>query len=151
MTTQTNRLDNIVSVSAAVAAMPSEERVTLSDGREVTVGRLSWLKFEALWQELAPLLAALIAAGETPEPAALAAQLAQAPPVVVSLCLLTAPLSEAELAALPYGDVLSLAAAALRLNFAEGMGVRSFFDVLGRLANPGAHAPAPSEPPGPAP
>ena len=151
MDAQTNRLDNIAGVSAAVAAMPTEQRVLLSDGREVTVGRLSWLQFEALWQELAPLLAALIAAGETPDPSALTAQLAQAPPVVVSLCLLTAPLSEPELVALPYGDVLSVAAAALRLNFAEGAGVRSFFGVLGRLANPGEYAQAPPESAAPAP
>jgi hypothetical protein len=133
MSTSPSTITNITAASAATAALPAHMDVELPGGTVVRVARLSWLKFEAVWSELAGLLAGLALAPEASEPQQLAQALSGAPAFVLSLCALCTPLGEAELAALPYDHVLALAAAALKLNFIGSAGVRGFFTAVGQL------------------
>ena len=141
MSSSTNQLDNIVSVSSTVAILPSQTSLTLSGGREIAVRRLSWLQFEALWGELSELLAAVLSAEDGLAPEELASKLAGAPAFVLKLCALSTGLTEAELAAWAYDDVLAVSAAALRFSFIDSAGVRDFFGALAALAQPAAVQP----------
>lgn len=127
----------ISEASAAVANLPDCCLVTLSSGRQVEVSRLSWLKFEAVWAELAALLTALLAAGEDAGEEELLARLAGAPSAVLRLVCLSTGAAEGDAAGWPFDDVLAAGAAALRLNFIDSAGLRSFFAALGSLAAAG--------------
>jgi len=130
---------DIVEASAAVASLPGEATVAISSGEHVTVRRLSWLQFEVAWADLAILLSALLAAGEDAPAEELLAQLTGAPATVLKLASLSSRLGESELAQWHFADVLSVAAAAIQLNFVDSAGVRSFFSALGKLTQ-GANA-----------
>jgi hypothetical protein len=124
---------DIVEASAAVTSLPDEAAVAISSGERVAVRRLSWLQFEVAWADLAILLSALLAAGEDAPAEELLAQLTGAPAVVLKLASLSSGLSETELAQWHFADVLSVAAAAIQLNFVDSAGVRGFFSALGKL------------------
>jgi hypothetical protein len=130
----TKAIDNINEASSALAQLPEKRDVTLPGGRRIVVYRLSWLKFEALWAELAAILSALLAAGEDLSPERIAAQLTGAPAFVLRLCSLSTNLPEDELARWNFDEVLALGAESLSLNFAESAGVRGFFTALSQLS-----------------
>ena len=132
-----NEPATITEASAAVAALPDSLPVTLSDGRRLKVKRLSWLKFEAVWAELAALLTAVLAAGEDAGEEELLARLSGAPAAVLRLVCLSTGAAEGDAARWPFDDVLMVGAAALRLNFIDSAGLRSFFAALGSLAAAG--------------
>ena len=127
----------VTEASAAVAALPDSLPVTLSSGQQLEVRRLSWLAFEAVWAELAALLSALLAAGEEAGEDELTARLSGAPAAVLRLVCLSTGAAEGDAANWPYDDVLAVGAAALRLNFIDSAGVRSFFAALGSLVAAG--------------
>lgn len=144
-----SEITNIHEASAATLLLPQSLAVMLSGGRSVTITRLSWLQFEAVWQRIASIAAAVLSAEATPagltsaaapdsgESAAerLGQALAAAPACVLSLVVLCSGISEPEAAALPADDVLALGAAALELNFNQGAGLRSFFAAAAQLAH----------------
>lgn len=132
-TQQPKQPKDIVEASAVVADLPAEVTVAVSTGIVITVRRLSWLQFEAAWADLAILLSALLAAGEDAPAEELLAQLSGAPTAVLKLASLSSGLSDTELAQWHFADVLSVAAAAIQLNFVDSAGVRGFFSVLGKL------------------
>ncbi len=132
-----NEPSTITEASAAVAVLPDSCPVTLSGGRQLQVCRLSWLKFEAVWAELAGLLGALLAAGEDAGEEELAARLSGAPAAVLRLVCLSTGTAEGDAASWPFDDVLAVGAAAMRLNFTDSAGIRSFFAALGSLAAAG--------------
>jgi hypothetical protein len=125
---------NIAEVSRQAANLADTAEVQLASGRRLTVQRLSWIKFEAVWAEIAQLLAALLAADSSQATGNLSLQLAGAPALVLKLSCLSSGLPEKELAGLPFDEVLSIATAALRLNFIESVAVRDFFVAVARLA-----------------
>lgn len=127
----------VADVSAAVANLPTSVDVELSGGRRVTVTRLSWLKFEAVWAELAGLLAALAGTAADAGDDELLASLHNAPAVILKLVAACTELSEQVLADWQFDDVLAVAAAAMRLNFIDSAGVRDFSGALGGLAKLG--------------
>ncbi|MCH7472195.1 hypothetical protein IIA79_04505 [bacterium] len=122
--------DNIVDASEAVANLPQSVQASLANGGTVTVSRLSWVKFESVWGELAVLLGAFLAGDGQPTPEALARQLAGAPAFVLKFCSMCTGVAETDLACWHFDDVLAVAAAGLRLNFTESAGVRDFFGAL---------------------
>ena len=128
---------DIAGASKAAANLLLHVEVPLSNGARVSVSRLSWLKFEAVWADLANLLAALAGTSNEANDEELIASLSSAPQVVLKLALLTSGKSEQELAQWHFDDVLAVAAAALRLNFIDSAGVRDFSTALGRLAELG--------------
>jgi hypothetical protein len=128
---------NITEASAAVAALPGEAEILLSGGERLLVKRLSWLKFELVWDEIAGLLAGLLAAGEDAGGDELVARLSGAPAAVLKLVSVSTGLTEGEVARWPVGDVLSAAATAIKLNFVDSAVVRGFFSALSRLAEMG--------------
>jgi hypothetical protein len=115
--------------------LPATIGVEVGSGRTVTVARLSWLKFEAVWADLSGLLAVLAGTPEEAGEDELLAGLAAAPQVVLKLVELSSGVGEQELADWPYDDVLAVAAAAIRLNFIDSAGVRDFSGALGELAS----------------
>jgi len=123
-----------VVASKAVANLPSSIQARVSRGKLVTVSRMSWLKFEAVWADLSGLLAILAGAAEDAGEEEMLASLAAAPQVVLKLAALSSGTSEQELADWPFDDVLAVAAAALKLNFIDSAGVRDFSSALGKLA-----------------
>jgi hypothetical protein len=139
-------ITNIEQASAASVLLAQSCEVLISSGQTVSVKRLSWIHFELLWNELAgllaPLLSASLPAGAGAADAGPAnagvpqfeAQLAAAPGFVLRLTSLCSGLSEAELAQMDCDDVLGLGAAALELNFVQGVGVRRFFAAVAALA-----------------
>ncbi len=128
---------NYGQASVMAASLPHQREVQLPDGTIAIVKRLSWMQFEMLWVELAGLLAALAAAGEAASDEELLGRLAGAPACALRLASLSAGHSEADLARWDFDSVLSLAGAALQLNFLDGAGVRSFFGALAKLAQAG--------------
>jgi hypothetical protein len=134
---QTPLITDVIAASAAVIKLPSGIEVELSGGRRVTVSRLSWLKFEAAWAELAGLLTALAGAGEDAGEDELLSSLGSAPAAVLRLVALCTGEGEAQLAEWAFDDVLAVAAAALQLNFIDSSGVRDFSVALGGLAKLG--------------
>lgn len=133
MSTSTPPITNIAAASAATAQLPASSDVRLPGGAKVRVARLTWLQFEAVWSELAGLLAQIAATPDAGDPQQLAQALASAPTLLLKLCALCTPLSDTELAALAYDDVLALAAAVLELNFIDSAGVRGFFTAAAKL------------------
>jgi hypothetical protein len=127
----------ITQASAAVAALPDSCPVTLSGGQQLEVRRLSWLAFEAVWAELAVLLTAVLTAGEDAGEEEILARLSGAPATVLRLACLSTDVAEGDAARWPFDDVLAVGAAALRLNFIDSSGLRSFFVALGSLAAAG--------------
>jgi hypothetical protein len=128
---------DIAGASKAVANLPLHVEVPLSNGARASVSRLSWLKFESVWADLAGLLAALAGTAENAGEEELLASLGSAPQTVLKLAVLASGESERELAGWPFDDVLAISAAALRLNFIDSAGVRDFSCALGRLAELG--------------
>lgn len=125
---------DIVEASAAVAGLPDSCPVILADGTEVQIQRLSWLKFELIWTDLAAVLAALLAAGDDATPEQLLGSLGMAPGVVLKLVCLTTGRAESVVANMSVDDVLEMAAAAIQLNFVNSAGVRGFFTQVAKLA-----------------
>lgn len=128
---------DVAAASAAAANLPAAVEVELSTGRRATVTRLSWLKFETMWAELSGLLAVLAGTAENAGEDELLASLESAPAVVLKLVVLSSGASETQLADWPFDDVLAVAAAALRLNFIDSVGLRDFSGALGELAKLG--------------
>jgi hypothetical protein len=126
---------DIIEASRAAANLPDHIKLDVSRERQVIVSRLSWLKFEAVWADLAGLLAVLAGTAEDAGEEELLASLASAPQVVLKLAELTSGISERELADWPFDDVLVVAAAAIKLNFIDSAGVRDFSSALGKLAD----------------
>jgi hypothetical protein len=119
---------DITSVSRQIAALEASRRLELPGGNSVEIRRLSWLQFEQLWADLAGLLAALLDEAQGEE--AVAQRLLSAPALVLRLSSLSSGIADSELAAWPYDELLSLAAAALHFNFIETAGLRDFFAAL---------------------
>ena len=128
---------NIVAASSEAASLSNQRTVQLPGGRSVTIHRLSWIEFEALWTELSALVAALLALDENAALEGIGDQLNMAPSFVLKLASISARCSEKELSAWYFDDVLTVAGAALQLSFAEGAGVRSFFTALSELSGVG--------------
>lgn len=126
--------NNVNEASAQVAAMPTSREVKLAAGKTAVVHRLSWIQFEALWLELASIIAAVMGSGDELDSEQLAAELAQAPAFVLKLTALSTSLPEPELASWNFDDVLAVCAAAIELNFNEPKGVRDFFCAAAKLA-----------------
>ncbi|MCC7477043.1 hypothetical protein IT575_01175 [bacterium] len=124
---------SIHEASAAALLLPQSIEVLLSDGRQVSLRRLSWLHFEALWQELAGLLAPLLEGGSA-DRAELTQALLAAPACLLRLCSLGSGIPESELAQRSADDVLALSAASIELNFIQGAGLRSFFASAAQLS-----------------
>lgn len=116
-------------VSAAAVALPDSAEVALPGGRTVHVQRLNWIEFTQIWQELSALLSQPESepAGPAADSGGISAMLAAAPVLAGQLVKLCTPLSADELSKLPYDEVLTLAAAAVRLNFVDSAGLRDFF------------------------
>jgi len=125
---------NIVDASRETVALPDCRSVALPGGRQVNVHRLNWLQFELLWTEVAALLALLAQDNSAEGDAQLAAQLASTPQFVLKLVQQSTGLGEQELAQWRYDDVLAVAAEAIRLNFTDSAGLRSFFLSASELA-----------------
>lgn len=125
---------NIVEASAAAINLPAARMVTLSDGRACSIQRLSWIKFEVVWTDLAGLLNALAQVSADAGSEELLGALAGTPSALLKLVVLSTDLTEPAAAGLPFDDVLALGAAAINLNFVDSAGVRSFFSALGGLA-----------------
>ena len=132
------QITSISAASKAAGALCAEREVLLPGGRRVRICRLSWIKFELLWEELALLLAALLAEGDDSAAESIGLRLAGAPAFAIKLCCLSADMAESELSSWSFDEVLALAAECLSLNFAESAGVRDFFTALGRLSEPQA-------------
>lgn len=132
------KINNIEEASRETASLPGKRTVKLTDGQDVVVWRLSWLKFEALWGELSSLLATLLAEGAEADAARMASELAGAPQFIVKLVSLSTNLPDTELARWGFDDVLAVGAEALQLNFVESSGVRSFFTALSAITQDAA-------------
>ena len=130
-----NQPTNIVEASAAATSLQPARNVTLSDGSVCEVGRLSWIRFEAVWTDLAGMLNALAQVDAEAGTDELLAALAGTPAALAKLAALSTDRTETELAGLPFDDVLAISAAAINLNFVDSAGVRSFFFALGGLAD----------------
>lgn len=128
---------DVAGASQVTANLPQSVQVHVSHGGQVTVRRLSWLKFEAVWADLAGLLAALSGTADEAGEEELMTSLSSAPQVILKLVMLCCSENEQQLARWPFDDVLAVAGAALRLNFIDSAGVRDFSSALGGLAELG--------------
>jgi hypothetical protein len=98
--------------------------VRLGDGSEVSVGKLSWLQFTELWQELGGIVGVVLAAGSAGSSQEVydevVRQLRQAPAVVGRLVDLTCSLSADEIGERSgFGDVFAVGSAAIQENHGE--------------------------------
>ncbi len=105
--------------------------VVLLDGRTVSVGKMSWLQFDAMLAAVGGILATLAmqqmdATGDLYE--SIVSKLASVPAVLVELVALTTGLSQDEVKQFTYyEDVLALANAAITVNFIDTRHLRDFF------------------------
>lgn len=133
MNNDSSTINSISAASAATAQLPTQRQVQLPDGQALHVKRLSWLQFEAVWEELAGVVGAVAGMPDNATPEQFAQALSGAPSLMLRLCVLSTELTEAGLAALPYDSVLAIAAEVLALNFIDSAEVRRFFAVVGGL------------------
>lgn len=138
MTEQTPVMSQSEASKAVAKFKPT--KVELSDGTTVEVGKISWMDFEGIWQDIAGIVAAYIMSNHEESTAAevvahVTAQTMKIPGIVAKIILITCPsLDKEKLGAMQFTDPVKLVGAAMRINVTDMKGVAGFLpDVMSAL------------------